>query len=363
MLLREEGKLELDDALGRHVPEAQYGELTLRRLLAHSSGIQREPPGEVWETLEFPKGAELLDRLARRGARPACRRALALLEPRVRAARRGRRPDRRDRVRGVRRRALDPADRAHPDDLAVGRARRPRLLRRPVREDAPTGTLARGRRRGGGRQPLEHADRSLPLGGASGLGRGDAPGADHGRPGQVDPRPRARPSARPSRRARVLRARRRDAGLPGHAARPARGRDRRGPGHERVDAGAGGRGDHGRARGEGARALPHGDEGVAAGDGAAPRGRRAARHLVDGGRSFHLLVGGRANCAPAPTETDKPRAVSVFEARGAGSLPCLRGPGARRATPRRSRRRRNASRSCTGRPTRSPGSRRPSPDL
>jgi CubicO group peptidase (beta-lactamase class C family) len=64
MLLREEGKLELDDELGRHVPEVQYGELTLRRLLAHSSGIQREPPGEVWETLEFPKGDELLGRLA-----------------------------------------------------------------------------------------------------------------------------------------------------------------------------------------------------------------------------------------------------------------------------------------------------------
>jgi CubicO group peptidase (beta-lactamase class C family) len=63
MLLREEGKLELDDELGRHVPEARFGELTLRRLLAHSSGIQREPPGEVWETLEFPKGDELLGRL------------------------------------------------------------------------------------------------------------------------------------------------------------------------------------------------------------------------------------------------------------------------------------------------------------
>jgi CubicO group peptidase (beta-lactamase class C family) len=63
MLLRDEGRLGLDDELGKHVPEARYGELTLRRLLAHSSGIQREPPGEVWETLEFPRGEELLGRL------------------------------------------------------------------------------------------------------------------------------------------------------------------------------------------------------------------------------------------------------------------------------------------------------------
>jgi CubicO group peptidase (beta-lactamase class C family) len=62
--LREEGRLELDDPIERHVPEARFGELTLRRLLAHSSGLQREPPGEVWETLEFPQGDELLERLA-----------------------------------------------------------------------------------------------------------------------------------------------------------------------------------------------------------------------------------------------------------------------------------------------------------
>jgi CubicO group peptidase (beta-lactamase class C family) len=64
MLLCEEGRLALDDPLERHLPDARFGELTLRRLLAHSSGLQREPPGEVWETLEFPKGDELLARLA-----------------------------------------------------------------------------------------------------------------------------------------------------------------------------------------------------------------------------------------------------------------------------------------------------------
>jgi CubicO group peptidase (beta-lactamase class C family) len=64
MLLAEEGTVALDDPLERHVPEARFGDLTVRRLLAHSSGLQREPPGKVWESLEFPSGAELVARLA-----------------------------------------------------------------------------------------------------------------------------------------------------------------------------------------------------------------------------------------------------------------------------------------------------------
>jgi CubicO group peptidase (beta-lactamase class C family) len=64
LLLRDEGKLNLDDPIQRHLPDVRFGELTIRRLLAHSSGLQREPPGEVWETLVFPKGDELLARLA-----------------------------------------------------------------------------------------------------------------------------------------------------------------------------------------------------------------------------------------------------------------------------------------------------------
>jgi CubicO group peptidase (beta-lactamase class C family) len=63
MLLSDEGALDLDDPLDRHVPGAAHGSLPLRRLLAHSSGLQREPPGEVWETLEFPGSEELLARL------------------------------------------------------------------------------------------------------------------------------------------------------------------------------------------------------------------------------------------------------------------------------------------------------------
>jgi CubicO group peptidase (beta-lactamase class C family) len=46
--LRDEGKLELDEPLSRYLPEAAHGSPTLRRMLAHASGLQREPPGEVW---------------------------------------------------------------------------------------------------------------------------------------------------------------------------------------------------------------------------------------------------------------------------------------------------------------------------
>jgi len=58
--LRDEGKLELEDPLSRHLPEAAHGTPTLRRLLSHASGLQREPPGEIWETLVFPDEEELL---------------------------------------------------------------------------------------------------------------------------------------------------------------------------------------------------------------------------------------------------------------------------------------------------------------
>jgi CubicO group peptidase (beta-lactamase class C family) len=63
MQLRDEGRLDLDEPLSTYLPEAAHGSPTLRRMLAHASGLQREPPGEVWETLEFPAEDELLERL------------------------------------------------------------------------------------------------------------------------------------------------------------------------------------------------------------------------------------------------------------------------------------------------------------
>ncbi len=61
--LRDAGKLDLEDPLSRHLPEAAHGTPTLRLLLSHASGLQREPTGAVWETLEFPGEQELLEHL------------------------------------------------------------------------------------------------------------------------------------------------------------------------------------------------------------------------------------------------------------------------------------------------------------
>jgi CubicO group peptidase (beta-lactamase class C family) len=61
--LRDAGELDLEDPLSEHVPAAAHGP-TLRRLLTHLSGLQREMPGYVWETLEFPDRAGLVAGLA-----------------------------------------------------------------------------------------------------------------------------------------------------------------------------------------------------------------------------------------------------------------------------------------------------------
>lgn len=49
MQLRDEGRLALDDPLDRHLPGTPVGAVTLRQLLGHASGLQREPAGEWWE--------------------------------------------------------------------------------------------------------------------------------------------------------------------------------------------------------------------------------------------------------------------------------------------------------------------------
>jgi CubicO group peptidase (beta-lactamase class C family) len=60
MQLRDEGKLSLDDGLDRHVREVRHTGLTIRQCLAHVSGMQREPVGDVWETLRNPDRSELV---------------------------------------------------------------------------------------------------------------------------------------------------------------------------------------------------------------------------------------------------------------------------------------------------------------
>ena len=57
--LRDAMVLDLDDPLRTHVPEVPAGP-TVRDALSHLSGFQREPPGEIWETLQPPTREELL---------------------------------------------------------------------------------------------------------------------------------------------------------------------------------------------------------------------------------------------------------------------------------------------------------------
>jgi CubicO group peptidase (beta-lactamase class C family) len=59
--LRDEGLLDLDDPLSRHLPESKHGSITLRRLLAHASGMQREPVGDLWVSLTVPTREDLVE--------------------------------------------------------------------------------------------------------------------------------------------------------------------------------------------------------------------------------------------------------------------------------------------------------------
>ena len=57
--LRDAGELSLDDPLTDFIPESAHAPM-LGRMLAHVSGFQREPPGEIWETLQGPSREELV---------------------------------------------------------------------------------------------------------------------------------------------------------------------------------------------------------------------------------------------------------------------------------------------------------------
>ncbi len=64
MQLRDEGRLSLDDTLDTLVPEAGHLGITVRQMLAHVTGMQREPVTDVWETLEHPDRAALVSGFA-----------------------------------------------------------------------------------------------------------------------------------------------------------------------------------------------------------------------------------------------------------------------------------------------------------
>jgi CubicO group peptidase (beta-lactamase class C family) len=64
MQCRDEGLLDLDDPVSAHLPVPAHGALTIRRLLSHTSGIQREPYGDIWDTLIAPDVEQLIAELA-----------------------------------------------------------------------------------------------------------------------------------------------------------------------------------------------------------------------------------------------------------------------------------------------------------
>ncbi|HEX2771823.1 MAG TPA: serine hydrolase domain-containing protein [Micromonosporaceae bacterium] len=65
MQCRDDGLLDLDDPIGRHLDVPAHADLTVRRLLSHTAGLQREPYGDVWDTLRAPDVDGLIADLAR----------------------------------------------------------------------------------------------------------------------------------------------------------------------------------------------------------------------------------------------------------------------------------------------------------
>ncbi len=63
MALCDAGRMSLDDRLERYLPQTRHGAVTIRSLLAHASGLQREPVGRIWESLEPPDSERLLREL------------------------------------------------------------------------------------------------------------------------------------------------------------------------------------------------------------------------------------------------------------------------------------------------------------
>ncbi len=64
MQARDDGLLALDDRLDAYLDVPAHGGLTLRRMLCHLSGLQREPVGDLWTRMIGPDLAELVGGLA-----------------------------------------------------------------------------------------------------------------------------------------------------------------------------------------------------------------------------------------------------------------------------------------------------------
>ena len=163
MQLRDEGRLTLDDLLADHLPDVGHP-VTVRQALAHVSGMQREPLGDVWDTLEQPDAASLVRGFAEaeRVGRPHTRwhysnLAYAVLGQVVEKL------DGRPWVESLDDAVVAPA-RDAPDHGGV-RRRRPcdGLLRAAVPRRTPGGAGAGPPRHDPGRGPRQHGARPGPL--------------------------------------------------------------------------------------------------------------------------------------------------------------------------------------------------------
>jgi CubicO group peptidase (beta-lactamase class C family) len=65
MQARDDGLLDLDQPISAHLDVPAHGDATIRRLLSHTAGYQREPAGDVWDTLVAPDADDLLRMLDR----------------------------------------------------------------------------------------------------------------------------------------------------------------------------------------------------------------------------------------------------------------------------------------------------------
>jgi CubicO group peptidase (beta-lactamase class C family) len=63
MRLRDEGRLDLNDELDKHMPGTSFGHLTIAQLLSHTGGLTSESPGVWWERAPGGGWPELLDHM------------------------------------------------------------------------------------------------------------------------------------------------------------------------------------------------------------------------------------------------------------------------------------------------------------
>ena len=261
------GKLDLEDRLDAHLDVPARGDLTLRRMLSHGSGLQREMPGRRVGDARVPEVDGRAARDARRGGAGArARRAVALLEPRVHPARRGRREAERHAVRGLRRGSGSCSRSGSRARASRPRRRRPSRTRSSRTATSCSASRCSSSARAASPRPASSGRPSATS--AAGRRSSRRPDPDVLAPESLELMTSVQTMADPyrwslawgvglmlvrERRPHLLRARRRDARLPRERARRPRQRPRRRGARERVEREPGG--GLARARRQGARAA------------------------------------------------------------------------------------------------------------